>query len=155
VATFAGRYWVRGQLNGAGSRWHLDLREVAGTHLCTIRSLCLCPEHVGVVSLGGDVWPCCGRGCADNFEWEDGYRYRFGLHHVEYNNSLNRIPKASASWCAHTTTCSSLPTSGSLCQSAQSTCTDVRKFESLFPQSTGRYSALASTGEIPGPGSVL
>lgn len=51
----------------------------------------------------------------DNFEWEDGYRYRFGLHHVEYNNSLNRIPKASASW----------------------------------------YSALASTGEIPGPGSVL
>jgi hypothetical protein len=40
--------------------------------------------------------PCTGS--VDNFEWTDGYHFRFGLHYVQYNVSQNRIPKASAKW---------------------------------------------------------
>jgi len=34
----------------------------------------------------------------DNFEWADGYTKRFGLVHIDYDNNLTRIPKASAKW---------------------------------------------------------
>ncbi|KAG9458510.1 hypothetical protein H6P81_003018 [Aristolochia fimbriata] len=34
----------------------------------------------------------------DNFEWKSGYTSRFGLHYVDYENGLKRIPKMSAHW---------------------------------------------------------
>ena len=34
----------------------------------------------------------------DNYEWADGYSKRFGIHYVDYNNSLARYPKDSAKW---------------------------------------------------------
>ena len=35
----------------------------------------------------------------DNFEWTEGYRYRFGLVYVDYATQ-RRIPKDSARWYA-------------------------------------------------------
>lgn len=34
----------------------------------------------------------------DNFEWADGYKYRFGMVHVDYENSCKRTPKCSIKW---------------------------------------------------------
>lgn len=34
----------------------------------------------------------------DNFEWADGYRFRFGMVHVDYKNSCIRTPKSSISF---------------------------------------------------------
>lgn len=34
----------------------------------------------------------------DDFEWNAGYTYRFGLHYVDYEHALKRYPKNSALW---------------------------------------------------------
>jgi len=34
----------------------------------------------------------------DNYEWQDGFNKRFGLHYVDYNNNLTRYQKQSAVW---------------------------------------------------------
>ncbi|GAB2299272.1 hypothetical protein Dimus_033342 [Dionaea muscipula] len=34
----------------------------------------------------------------DNFEWNDGYTYRFGLNYIDYKHGLTRYPKYSALW---------------------------------------------------------
>ncbi|KAL6652542.1 hypothetical protein ACP70R_011467 [Stipagrostis hirtigluma subsp. patula] len=34
----------------------------------------------------------------DDFEWENGYTVRFGIHFVDYNDGLKRYPKNSAYW---------------------------------------------------------
>eukprot|EP00884_Botryococcus_braunii_P006572 jgi/Botrbrau1/15916/Bobra.40_1s0097.2 len=36
----------------------------------------------------------------DNFEWADGYNYRFGIVYVDYKNNLTRTPKMSSKWLA-------------------------------------------------------
>ncbi|CAI0385356.1 unnamed protein product, partial [Linum tenue] len=35
---------------------------------------------------------------ADNYEWSDGYTYRFGLYYIDYKEKLLRYPKDSACW---------------------------------------------------------
>jgi len=49
----------------------------------------------------------------DNFEWSDGYHFRFGLHYVQYNVSQNRIPKASAQWYSELASTGIIPSSAS------------------------------------------
>ncbi|GAB2212813.1 hypothetical protein Droror1_Dr00020807 [Drosera rotundifolia] len=34
----------------------------------------------------------------DDFEWSDGYTYRFGLNYIDYKHGLTRYPKYSALW---------------------------------------------------------
>ncbi|XP_021686665.2 beta-glucosidase 17 isoform X2 [Hevea brasiliensis] len=34
----------------------------------------------------------------DDFEWEFGYTFRYGLTYIDYTNGLKRIPKSSAFW---------------------------------------------------------
>ncbi|CAI0403761.1 unnamed protein product [Linum tenue] len=36
----------------------------------------------------------------DNYEWCNGYAVRFGLHYVDYQNGMRRVPKHSANWFA-------------------------------------------------------
>ncbi|KAL8552950.1 hypothetical protein ACS0TY_001570 [Phlomoides rotata] len=36
----------------------------------------------------------------DNFEWARGYGPKYGLYHVD-NQTMNRIPKLSATWYTH------------------------------------------------------
>ncbi|XP_045797905.1 beta-glucosidase 24-like [Trifolium pratense] len=47
----------------------------------------------GVKVRGYFVWTAF-----DTFEFEAGYSGHWGLYHVDFNNSLKRIPKASAKW---------------------------------------------------------
>ena len=46
----------------------------------------------GVEALGYFQWSF-----SDNFEWYEGYRFRFGLVHVDYDTQV-RTPKDSAYW---------------------------------------------------------
>ncbi len=54
-------------------------------------------EEVGRVDIRGYmVWSLL-----DNYEWADGFSYRFGLHYVNFSDpTLTRVPKASAKWYA-------------------------------------------------------
>lgn len=46
--------------------------------------------------------PGCAASPADNFEWTDGYRPRFGIVYVDYEDpTLTRHPKLSAYWLSH------------------------------------------------------
>eukprot|EP00756_Hemistasia_phaeocysticola_P043712 Hpha_TRINITY_DN17289_c0_g1::TRINITY_DN17289_c0_g1_i1::g.17848::m.17848/K01188/E3.2.1.21; beta-glucosidase len=51
----------------------------------------------------------------DNFEWADGYQFRFGLHYVDYSSpDLPRYPKASAKWFRDFTKANPDPPQGSI-----------------------------------------
>ncbi len=50
----------------------------------------------GVDIRGYFVWSL-----TDNFEWDKGYRPRFGLIYIEYNNNLKRVMKDSGYWFMH------------------------------------------------------
>ena len=47
---------------------------------------------------GADVRGYFAWSLLDNFEWADGYSKRFGMHYVQYDKNLTRLPKASALW---------------------------------------------------------
>jgi beta-glucosidase len=47
----------------------------------------------GVKVRGYFVWAAF-----DTFEFEAGYSGHWGLYHIDFNNSLKRVPKASAKW---------------------------------------------------------
>ncbi|XP_040935406.1 beta-glucosidase 46-like isoform X1 [Gossypium hirsutum] len=49
------------------------------------------------IKKGADVRGYFVWSLLDNFEWNDGYTIRFGLHHVDYK-TLRRTPKSSATW---------------------------------------------------------
>ncbi|CAD5314642.1 unnamed protein product [Arabidopsis thaliana] len=34
----------------------------------------------------------------DNFEWQDGYKARFGLYYIDFQNNLTRHQKVSGKW---------------------------------------------------------
>jgi beta-glucosidase len=67
-----------------------DRIEYLGAHLRAAR------EAIarGVDLRGFFVWSLL-----DNFEWAEGYRYRFGIVHVDFE-TMERTPKASARWYA-------------------------------------------------------
>jgi beta-glucosidase/6-phospho-beta-glucosidase/beta-galactosidase len=47
----------------------------------------------GVRLIGWFAWSFM-----DSFEWNDGYRTKFGLVHVDFGKGLKRTPKQSALW---------------------------------------------------------
>ncbi|KAL0355841.1 UNVERIFIED_CONTAM: Oleuropein beta-glucosidase [Sesamum radiatum] len=48
-----------------------------------------------VIVKGFFAWSWC-----DNFEWKEGYKVRFGIIYVDFNNNQTRYPKLSAMWFA-------------------------------------------------------
>jgi beta-glucosidase len=83
--------------NGAAFKDEPD----AGGHVDDTRRVDFLRDHLdaahraiadGVPLSGYFVWSLM-----DNFEWAHGYRKRFGIYRVDYN-TLQRIPKRSASW---------------------------------------------------------
>ncbi|KAL0289666.1 UNVERIFIED_CONTAM: Beta-D-glucopyranosyl abscisate beta-glucosidase, partial [Sesamum angustifolium] len=48
-----------------------------------------------VIVEGYFAWSWC-----DNFEWKEGYKVRFGIIYVDFNNNQTRYPKLSAMWFA-------------------------------------------------------
>ncbi|KAK4382893.1 Beta-glucosidase 13 [Sesamum angolense] len=46
-----------------------------------------------VIVEGYFAWSWC-----DNFEWKEGYKVRFGIIYVDFNNNQTRYPKLSAMW---------------------------------------------------------
>ena len=57
--------------------------------------LCACHKAIekGVKLKGYFAWSMF-----DNFEWADGFRSRFGINYIDYENDYQRIPKSSAKW---------------------------------------------------------
>ncbi|MFM7903204.1 MAG: family 1 glycosylhydrolase, partial [Bacteroidota bacterium] len=49
-------------------------------------------------SEGHDVQGYFVWSLTDNFEWAEGYRPRFGLVHIDYENNLKRTIKTSGRW---------------------------------------------------------
>lgn len=58
----------------------------------------MCVDQLATVDRNGaDVRGYFVWSLIDNFEWNSGYRYRFGLYYVDYK-TLERTPKLSAKW---------------------------------------------------------
>ncbi|GMH15691.1 hypothetical protein Nepgr_017532 [Nepenthes gracilis] len=55
-------------------------------------------ELLKAIKEGVDVKGYFAWSLFDDFEWYDGYTYRFGLHFIDYKNNLTRYPKYSALW---------------------------------------------------------
>lgn len=59
-------------------------------------------DHIAMVmkakAEGADVRGYFAWSLTDNFEWAEGYRPRFGLVYVDYENGLKRIVKESGKW---------------------------------------------------------
>ncbi len=62
-------------------------------------------DHIDMVmkakSDGNDVRGYFVWSLTDNFEWAEGYRPRFGLVHIDYENNLRRTIKSSGRWYAN------------------------------------------------------
>lgn len=50
------------------------------------------------VAAGVDVQGYFAWSLLDNFEWADGYHFRFGINYVDYEHNLTRYEKDSAKW---------------------------------------------------------
>ncbi|KFK24616.1 hypothetical protein AALP_AA8G002400 [Arabis alpina] len=59
-------------------------------HLLSLQEA-ICKDGVNVT--GYFVWSL-----VDNFEWQDGYKNRFGLYYIDFKNNLTRHEKESAKW---------------------------------------------------------
>ncbi|WIA08142.1 hypothetical protein OEZ85_007598 [Tetradesmus obliquus] len=94
VNIYTARYVADGSENGMP--WVESLTNASGAALCPDSDeLCLAVAQDGVNVQGFYAWSLM-----DNFEWADGYRPRFGLVYVDYENGLRRLPKRSAAWMA-------------------------------------------------------
>jgi len=61
-------------------------------HLLSLHEA-ICDDKVNVT--GYYVWSLM-----DNFEWQDGYKARFGLYYIDFLNNLTRHQKVSGKWYA-------------------------------------------------------
>ena len=66
----------------------LHRRDLLRNYLCELRRACV----DGIPVKGYFLWSFM-----DNFEWEDGYKMRFGVVHCDFKTK-KRTPKLSALW---------------------------------------------------------